>query len=463
MEKTNPNDDVLIQFFDAVKTCDVKTARTILKNNPTIVNEVNPVTNTTALDEAVRIDIHSIQTNEHRPDLVKLLLRFGAHIEKTYLTRLLCGIQGHSHCKNQIAHLLFSFGVAMDSGDDDYYKNDPESVLKIWEDEDHFERINNKRLVEITEAHICTRLYIAIENGDENEVQRLVQKYDLTIDNPLPCYDHISNYGTTSALTDSKDMPLKKIIPLHYAVICNQDAIVRILVEKLHADVNVKNEIGKTVFDYEPNNQIVAFLLSHGADPKNPDPHNQISMNYIHWTFADETSDEMDSIHSDSTFESSQEIEDEVEKTEIETIKNFQVPEVTVEEKTDTSTDNANTITDNYNNNPEPNPIENIVIPLEPIRASDEFLLENNPPQKPEPLEGSKEPINNNDPVKNPTTLLTNNTLPWKWIGAGIAVAVVIVAAKKLYNWWHTRAEPQQELNESEPESEPQPLAAVHG
>src|SRR5437870_819243 len=78
----NPSNDVRTQFFDAIKACDVHTVQTILKNNPDVIHEVSPI-GTTALEEAIHIDMDSFQANINRPELVELLLKSGAHIENT--------------------------------------------------------------------------------------------------------------------------------------------------------------------------------------------------------------------------------------------------------------------------------------------------------------------------------------------------------------------------------------------
>ncbi len=407
--ETNTSITELTQFFDAIKLCDVQTVQTILKNHPTFVHETSP-TETNALEEAIRIDMHSIQTNERRPILVKLLLKAGAQIKKTYLTHLLTDIQGYSTCKNQIAHLLFSFGAAMDSNDAVWYKDDPKSILRIWEREDQFKEINNKKLIAITQKHICTRLYIAIKEGNEDEVYRLVKKYNLAINHPLPCYFLRLDYGTPKA---SVDIPFTEIIPLHYAMQCNQDALVHMLINELYADVNATNKNSQTVLHYKPNSPTMEFLLSKSAN----NIHNQISI--------DENSEEVDSINLTNNNEiSSEEIEDHVAMDSI-----------------DLTFADESSETEDY-------------IEIDPS------LLENNPSQQFEPIKDHKEPIHTitnksgPDAHDNPMNRVTNNTMPWKWIGGGTAVIIVIIAAKKLYNWWHIKVEAQKENDSLELQSE---------
>ena len=40
--EANIDDATLTQFFDAVKACDLATVRTLVKQNPTIVNAIDP-------------------------------------------------------------------------------------------------------------------------------------------------------------------------------------------------------------------------------------------------------------------------------------------------------------------------------------------------------------------------------------------------------------------------------------
>lgn len=47
-------------------------------------------------------------------------------------------------------------------------------------------------------------------------------------------------------------------------------------------------------------------------------------------------------------------------------------------------------------------------------------------------------------------TVPTDGSSPWKWIGGGVAVVVVCVAAKKLYNWWHKDADAEEAEEKTE-------------
>ncbi len=48
--------------------------------------------------------------------------------------------------------------------------------------------------------------------------------------------------------------------------------------------------------------------------------------------------------------------------------------------------------------------------------------------------------------------------MPWKLISCGVAVTVIVVVTKKLYNWWYTKAEQDED---NEPQNEQQPVADV--
>lgn len=376
--ETDSHDNELTQFFDAIKKCDVSTARILLKNNPDFIHKLSP-TGTTALEEAIQIDFYSTQTNVQRPELVEILLKSGAHIENKHLIQLLIDIRGHDICKNRVAHLLFCFGAPMDSDDSQDYENDPANILKMWEREETSQIINNKELTKIIHAHICTRLYKAIKNGDANKVRRLIKKYKLNINNPLPHYDIMLDYDRPSAIADArKDMRATQR-PLDYAIKCNQDAIANLL------------------------------ICEFGANPN-----SNINEDYLRWTFFENTN----SI--DWTY-----LDEEPEKT----------PE-------------SYTANTDY--------VEAFSETIEPIHWVYSHEKVENIPNNPIEIVENKPTFNNPEPtpVHEPTHVITSSILPWKYIGGGLAVIVVIIAAKKLYNWWQTNTESQETEDISEPQSD---------
>ncbi len=71
---------------------------------------------------------------------------------------------------------------------------------------------------------------------------------------------------------------------------------------------------------------------------------------------------------------------------------------------------------------------------------------------------------NTNDrpqPVPTGPTVITNNDFSWKWIGGGVAIVVACVAAKKLYNWWHTKAEVTKEKSEADAKNNESPEETI--
>jgi len=395
--KTNPShQEMLIQLFNAtIQAGNVKAVKTILKHNPTVVHTANPDDGTTALQKAITINLLSNKANKHRPEIVQLLLKSGASTENLGAYLLIANNNDDQYnCAIQIAHLLFSYGMAIDSGNDQPYQEDRESILRKWQNDFFCDEMNNRDHIEIAAEHIHTRLYKAIEDGNAQEVRRLVQKYGIDINTSLSSYNTF-NYGTPSASVWLQNIkPSNGQLPLHLAVMYQQDAIVRLLVDELHADVNIQSERGATVFHQELDIQTAQFLLSKGANPNIPDNNG---------------AKPIDSVNFFLTPEMLGEIGHQTERVE-----NFRALKATFEGKpyVPRNIPNNNGAGNNNNNN-----------------------------QRPDPL------------GDDPTNIITNSTLPWKWIGGGVAVVVVVVAAKKLYNWWHTKTEPQ-ELTEAEVHNE---------
>lgn len=99
--------------------------------------------------------------------------------------------------------------------------------------------------------------------------------------------------------------------------------------------------------------------------------------------------------------------------------------------------------------------------------CSKPMTFTDNEEKKLAPQNGPKKPINNSnsfgpDPVNDPTAVIKDNSLPWKWIGGSVAAIVVIVAAKKLYNWWYPKTEPQEEIDESKAQDKQRSIESTH-
>ncbi len=316
----------------------------------------------------------------------------------------------------QITHLLLSFGMRIDQVNSNKpYQQDPNSLLKALPDE--LERRNESErnkvscdeIIDIIERHIITRLYVAIQKGDVDEVRRLVQKYTIDINTESPCYNTFG-YGTPSVSVFLKNInPTSTFgFPLHYAAMYNQSAVVRLLVDELGAKVNIQCRYNATALHQETHLEIAQFLISKGANLnlRNSDGQTPI-----------------DCIDEYLTPEMLNEIGHQTERVE-----NFRALKATFEGRPYIPGNNAN----NIQNNDNPAVIKNDTLPYP-----------------------------DDNPTDNPT-VITNGALPWKLIGGGVAVMIVGIAAKKLYNWWYTPSEAQEEENKSEAQDEQQPVADVH-
>ncbi len=367
LQSMETNNEVVTQFFDAVIACDVNTVRTILTNNPAIANAINPYENLTALQEAITFNQFSAQANNNKPEIVQLLLQSGAHTENLNVIALVFSVDNDDRAI-QIIHLLFSSGLAIDSGDDQPYKEDRNSILQRWEG-----LTDNEEVLNLVKAHIHTRLYKAIEEGNVDEVRRLVQKYNIDINTVLPSYSTFG-YGTPPLFIYLPGVkPANRNgLPLHLAAMHKQDAIVRLLVDEFDANVNIQDEYYSTALHHETHFEIAQFLISKGANLNILDNSGETPLDKIQWFF---------------TPDGLNEIQDP------ERIENFHALKATFEGR-------------HY-------------VP-------------------------------------------GNSTFPWKLIGGGVAVVIVSVAAKKLYNWWYTPSEAQEEENKSEAQDEQQPVADVH-
>ena len=236
------------EFFNLVlhgtSGLDIQKIQLIAQRHPAIVNMVDPNShnNETALDYALAL------TN---PNLVEALLRLGSNVNtpgKNYLITLSANIHRDDEEEIQILHLLCSAGINLD---DFLYHVEEE----LNEDET---AIHN-----IIKNHINTRLATAIMNNNADEVQRIITKYNIDINQELPFYG--LNYGTRI----EKDPYLSSFIPLHEAVLCGRsDDVARLLVNELNADVTIQDaRYGKNALHHEPNVGIAQLLIAKGCDP----------------------------------------------------------------------------------------------------------------------------------------------------------------------------------------------------
>lgn len=417
--ETNSSDNTLTEFFHAIKKCDVQTVRILLKNNPDFIHTLSPA-GTTALEEAIQIDFYSMQTNVQRPELVELLLKSGAHIEDKYLIQLLIDIRGHDICKNRVAHLLFCFGAPMDSDDSQDYENDPANILKMWEREEASQIINNKELTKIIHAHICTRLYKAIKSGDANEVRRLIKKYKLDINKPLPCYDIMLDYDTPSAIADARKDLRATQSPLTYAKEHNQDAITNLLILEFGADPNpnINEDYARSIF-FEDTTSIDWVYINENTETET----NEICIENAETDYILAFSEEVDPI-------------------------NWFYTQEALDEKTTENTEH----------------IQRLSEPIDPIILTYPYENPENRLENPVQSIENKPILNNSEPnpTNKPSFVITNSKLPWKWIGGGLTVVVIGIVTKKLYNWWQTKAEPQETEDMSAPQNGQIPLVDIH-
>ncbi len=312
------------------------------------------------------------------------------------------------------------------------WSRDPICLIKILLDESERTQISYPEIIHIILRHINRRLYIAIEEGNVNEVRRLVQKYIIHINTELFCYARL-NYGTPFVSVDAITKPDSTCgFPLHHAVKYNQARVVRLLVDELGANVNIQDSHNATAIHYETDLEIVQFLVSKGADLTIRDNNGQTPINRMNDYLAQEM----------------------------------------LGERSYTA-NNINNIHNNHNSNLADDPIlvskgcyldfhdSNDQAPIDRIENHLTLEVPNEIEHDPERVENFGHNNLNSNPTDNPT-VITNGALPWKFIGGSVAAIVIVVAAKKLYNWWHTKAKTQEEDNESEAQDTQQPVADVH-
>jgi hypothetical protein len=233
--------NTLEAFFVAIAIHDVNGIRIIAKQHPTIVNAYAPAKvfigqrpNDTALDYAIRT---------MDPDLVQLLLGLKSNINapgKDYLGTVLRDI--HSDNAVQILHLLCSAGVNMD--DVDYHAVDDTA--------------------KILQNHINTRLAQAIVHDNVNEVQRIITKYNININQELPLYGAQSH-----SIFIEKNPHLSSFIPLHMAVGYERNNVARLLINDLNADVTIieASSGGNALHNNDVNFEIAQLLITKGCNP----------------------------------------------------------------------------------------------------------------------------------------------------------------------------------------------------
>jgi ankyrin repeat protein len=252
------------EFFNLIlhgtSGLDIQKIQLIAQRHPAIVNMVDPNShdNETALDYAIEL---------MNPNLVEALLRLGSNVNtpgKDYLETLL--VHRDDEKKIQILHLLCTAGINLD---DFLYHVEQE----LNEDE--------TALHNILQNHINTRLATAILNNNANEVQRIITKYNININQELPCYG--LNYGTRI----EKDPYLSSFIPLHEAALCGRsDDVARLLVNELNADVTIQDaRYGKNALHHEPNVEIAQLLIAKGCDINAADNNGNKPIDQTAWVF----------------------------------------------------------------------------------------------------------------------------------------------------------------------------------
>ncbi len=324
----------------------------------------------------------------------------------------------------QITHLLLFSGMRMDSVNNNQpWDEDPNCLLSTLQDEidRRNESLHNKvscdEIRVIIAGHMHTRLYIAIENGNVDEVRRLVQKYTIDVNTALPYYPTFY-YGALKSLKNLPDIMPTNInsLPLHRAAICNQNAIVHLLVDELGANVNIQATDGSTALHYEPDLAIAQFLVSKGANPNLCDSDGETSIDYINERLTPEMLEEMN--------------------TQPGRVEKFRALKAIFEGKPYIPTNNwekvgAVIIADEDRKNAIGSPV-----PKFTCKDLADNLINN-------PINNNNPRSNGKPPVNDPDNVIMNSSLPWKLIGGGVAVVIVGVAAKKLYTWWHTKTEQQ--------------------
>jgi ankyrin repeat protein len=353
------------EFFNAVNSGNVNKVKTILKSNPNIIHKTND--NKTALEIAFYLP----DTNLRREAMTKLLLESGASIRgtsfETFLSKLTFPKNGTDQYENTIrlAHLLLTFGLEIDSNDNIDYQTDNNNLLNIWEKELQQGRMPSEEPIDVLKAHIHTRLHKAIKEGNVDEVRRLVEKYSIDINTSLSSYSYIL-YGNSQATVDvSNRVPQNEEVPLHLAALWNSDSVVRLLVNQLDANVNIKDNYGDTTFHNELDIKTAQFLLGKGANPNISNNNGVRPIEWINRSLSDEGLNEIGQ--------------------QVERVKNIQALKKAIDGHSSSF-----------------NPYTNI----------------NNTTNR-----------TGNDPDNNPDTILTNNPFPWKWMSGGAAIVVVLIAA----------------------------------
>lgn len=364
------DDDTLNDFFHAIQIFDIKQVKEMVNQYPTIVDAIKPGT-----EDSYALDYVTYFSNfisKNRINVLEELLQCGCKVNipgKDYLYQVLKRYNPNSDdhdFRKQMINLLCSAGASLDSGDARPYKECfGEDILLLAD------TIGYDQIINCIKAHINTRLSEAIMNDNQNEVRRLVTKYNIDINQALPAYG-IMQMNERYFQPISKDpMPIS-FIPLHEAIKHNKNDMACFLVNDLQADVTIKNKLGRNALHLAPDQEVARLLLS-----KNNNLTNMTDINGV---------------------------------KPIGDINKLLTPEALHE----------------LRNQPE------IIANLRALKNI---------------YEGK--PAGGNPGGDNPN-VFTNGSSLWKLVGGGVALAIVVVAAKKLYNWWYKTAEAEEEKAENQ-------------